>query len=328
MLVRRRETLSLALVCLFLTSAALAGATDTATKVDRAKQVDRDGYVPTVLGRSVQVAETEPNDTLEQAESIAVGAVIEATVPDGDVDWFLVDATAEAYVTIATSAIDGSVTDTVLDVFDVDGTVLLASDDDGGDGLYSAAQSVAAESVLAVRVTRFSASGGDSYGLTVEAAGPPPAAPSNDAPASAEVLEDCSTLVSGTTVGATSTVGAGGCVQPDPLGGEVFYRLTLDYGYQLTVQVEPGASFDPAAYLFTDPSDPEGSCVVGVDEAFAGEQETLLFTNDDPAREPIVLYLAIDGWDPSRPGSFQASLACDFVVSNDGLSFGAVKARF
>lgn len=327
MLARSRETVSLTLV-LTLLVAASATAGDLTTKLDRAKRADHHGYAPTMLQRAATVGEEEPNDTVESAQALAVGDQIDASVPAGDVDWFLVDATGDAYVTISTSSRDGSFTDTVLDVFSADGLTPIASDDDGGVGLFSALESLEGGAVFAVRVTRFSSLGDDDYAVVAEPASAPPVAPANDAPATAEMLADCNAVATGTTVGATNALGVAACVTPDPLGGEVFYRFELPYSYQLVIHVDPDATFDPSLLLFTDPASPETSCLEGVDEAFAGERETLLYTNEDASAESLTVYLAVDSWDPQRAGGFTAVVTCDFVVSDETSSFGALKARF
>lgn len=327
MLTRSRETLSLALALSLLASApAVAG--DLTTKLDRAKRADHHGYAPLMLQRAATVGEDEPNDTVEDAQALAVGDQVDASVPSGDVDWFLVDATGDAYVTISTASRDGSLTDTVLDVFSADGQTPIASDDDSGLGLFSALESLEGGAVLAVRVTRFSSLGDDDYAIVAESASAPPAAPANDTPATAEVLADCNAAASGTTVGAGSALATAQCVTPDPLGGEVFYRFELPYSYQLVIHVDPDETFDPSLVLFTDPASPDASCLEGVDEAFAGERETLLYTNEDDSAESLTVYLAIDSWDPQRAGGFTATVTCDFVVSDETSSFGALKARF
>lgn len=328
MLVRRREILSLALVCFLFVAVAPATAATTDEKIARAKSVDRDGYAPTLLARAATLDEIEPNDSLADAQALAIGDRIDALVPLGDEDWFLVDASAEAFVTVSTATREGSVTDTVIDVFTADGLTLLASDDDGGSGLFSAVQSLAASQSLAIRVTRFSGAGDDPYALLVEAAAAPPAAPANDTPNQAEVLASCNAVADGTTVAAGSAFAVSACITPDALGGDAFYRLEIPYSYQLVVDVEADGAFDPALVLFTDPSDPEGSCLAGIDEAFAGERETLLFTNDDASADPLVVYLGVDSWDPQRAGTFTVISTCDFVVDNENTSFGALKARF
>ncbi|HKK69696.1 MAG TPA: PPC domain-containing protein [Candidatus Krumholzibacteria bacterium] len=331
MLVRRRGALLLALVSLFLVATApLAEATTPDLKLQRAKQADRDGYSPSLLLRAAQIAEVEPNDIPADAQEIAVGDVVDAGVPDGDVDWFRIDASTETWVAVSTAPIDGSVTDTVLELFESDGTSLIATDDDAGVGLYSALTGITVpdDGVVYARITRFSSVGDDAYRLAVEPSDAPPAPPVNDLPETAEVLEGCNVVVQGTTVGATNQLDVLACVNPDALGGDVYYQVEVPYSYQLTIQIEPDGAFDPAAYLFADPTDPAGSCVAGIDEAFTGENETLLFTNESADELPVTLYLAIDGWDPQRAGSFSAALSCDFVVDTGDESFGSLKARF
>jgi hypothetical protein len=337
MLVRRLGAIALTLECLVLlaTGPAFAGQRDTSSdalaKRLAAKSADRDGYAPALARSAAEaVVEVEPNDSPAQAQPVAVGDVVDASVPEGDVDWFAVTGESGTYLTVSTSSRDGSIADTVLEVFGSDAATLLAVDDDGGMGLFSAIEHllVPDDGIVLVRVTRFGPLGDDLYSLSVEDGVAPPPVPENDTPASAVFLEICNTALTGSTVGATSASAGVACVEFDPLGGDVFFAVDLLYSYQLTAQVEPLSGWDPSIYLFTDPSDPAGSCLIGTDEAFADEIETVIYTNEDETSASMRIYMAVDSWEPGQAGSFALRLNCDFVVSNDSESWGGLKARF
>jgi hypothetical protein len=113
----------------------------------------------------------------------------------------------------------------------------------------------------------------------------------------------------------------------DPLGSDVFYSVELPFSYQLTLQLSPSGSFDPAVYVFTDPADPAGSCVAGSDVAFAGETEQLIYVNDS-FEGTAVLYVAVDSWDLANAGEFILAVTCDFVVATQEESWSSLKASF
>lgn len=338
MQVRHAGAIALTLVFLLSASAvsALAGSrhgdADALAKRLAAKSADRDGYTPMLAkGAAELLAETEPNDTAAQAQAVAVGDIVDAAVAEGDVDWFAVSAAAASYLTVSTASLDGSDTDTVLEAFAADGITRLSIDDDGGLGLFSAMQhlSVPGDGLVLVRVTRFGPLGDDAYRLSVEPGVAPPAVPENDTPATAIVLEACNTSLTAITTGASSAVSGLGCVEFDPLGGDVYYAVELPFSFQLTVSVTPNSSWDPSLYLFTDPSDPAGSCLMGTDEAFAAESETLIYTNDDEVAEAtMMIYVGVDSWELAQQGEFTLELNCDFVVSNEADSWGGLKSRF
>lgn len=338
MLVRHPGAIALTLVCFLSASAstALAGPrhleADALAKRLAAKSVDRDGYTPALAKGALELlTEVEPNDTPELAQAVAVGDQVDAAIPEGDVDWFAVAAPASSYLTVSTASLEGSDTDTVLEAFASDGTTRLSIDDDSGLGLFSAMQHllVPGDGQVLVRVTRFGPLGDDAYRLSVESGEAPPAVPANDTPATALVLEACNTSLTATTVGASSAAAGLDCVEFDPLGGDVFFAVELPFSYQLTVNVVPNSAWDPSLYLFTDPSDPAGSCLLGTDEAFADESETLLYTNDDEvAAATMLIYVGVDSWELAQQGEFTLLLNCDFVVSNESNSWGGLKSRF
>ena len=303
---------------------------DGEARIAAAKVLDHGGYVP-ALARGVAATESEPNDTPSTANPIDVGAALDAALTGvGDEDWFSVSASAGEFLTLSTSAIDAGITDTVLEAYASDGLRRIAMDDDSGMGLFSALQhiEVPADGTLLLRVTRYSALGDDGYRVLAEAGTPPPPVPANDSIVSAQPLEGCNTAVTGATEGASNQVGELFCLGIDPLGGEVFYRISVPFSFQLNILVEPTGGWDLSAYIFTDPSDPSGSCLDASDIAYAGEAEAVRFVNDDLNGNAVELYIAVDSWNASSVGSFILSAQCDFVVPNEQASFGTLKARF
>ncbi len=331
MLVRTRRVTALPLACLFLlTAAAAAAAPGADAKRMAAKALDVDGYRPSVFKAAGAILdESEPNDTPATADPIAVGDMVRGGLAaSADEDWFSVSG-ASGWVAVSTAPDAGSITDTVLEVFAADGVTSLASDDDAGVGLFSAVRHVAvpAGGDLLIRVTRFAPVGDSSYVLSVEVDTAPPPAPSNDRVETAEFVETCSSILLGDTSTATNAL-SGACVAYDPLGPDVFYRLELPYSFQLTLVLQLQGPWDASLYLFTDPADPAGSCLAGADLGYAGEAEQLIYVNEDEAADPLVLYLAVDSWDPSQFGSFLLETRCEFVVPVETASWGSLKARF
>jgi hypothetical protein len=299
-------------------------------RIAAAKALDHEGYVP-ALARGVAATESEPNDTPATANPISVGVAMDAALTGvADEDWFSVSATSGEFLTLSTSAVVDGITDTVLEVYASDGLARIAMDDDSGMGLFSALRDieVPTDGILLLRITRYSALGDDGYRILAEAGTSPPPAPGNDAIASAEELTGCSTAVTGSTEGATNEVGELACLAIDPLGGEVFYRISVPFSFQLSILAEPTGGWDLSIYVFSDPADPAGSCVDAADIAYAGEAETVSFVNDDLAEESAELYIAVDSWTAATTGSFILSAQCDFVVPNKLASFGTLKARF
>jgi hypothetical protein len=298
-----------------------------AAKLRGHKQRDHVGYAPAVPAAAQGASETEPNDVPGQADDLVLGEPLAANLVTADVDWFAVTCGGSEYVTVSTAPRDGSVLDTIVRVYDGD-LNLLAQDDDAGVGLFSAVQHVACGADLLVEVVSFGGTGVGAYWVTVESGTPPPPAPANDQLAGVIDVE-CNSVWKGTTLGSTDDVGAIGCVPYQPLGGEVFYRITVPYSYQLNVQVMPDTPFDPSVYLFTDPSRPEASCVAGSDVGFFDEPELLAYVMDeDPHERPVTLYIAVDSWSAYSAGDFTLALSCEFVVATEASTWGAVKARF
>lgn len=85
-------------------------------------------------------AETEPNNTIETADTLACGDVLRpaSISPREDLDYVVFTANAGDVITVGTSAdgVDGQLDDSVITLFDSGGNSL-AIDDDSGPGRYS-----------------------------------------------------------------------------------------------------------------------------------------------------------------------------------------------
>lgn len=330
MLDRHTRAVALALISLFL-APTLAAAGSTAERVAAAKQADRDGYRPALFKEAANVvSETEPNDQPADADSVDVGDVMVASFgAPGDEDWFEITASSAGYLALSTTASDTGPTDTVLEVYDAVGDRLLAFDDDGGAGLFSALPHLAVdtEQMLLVRIRHYGGLGGDGYELHVEVGTPPPPAPANDLVAGAVEVE-CNKSTLGTTVGSGDSFSDLDCLPLESKGGDVFYQVVLPYSNQLNVQATPGtSSLDPAVFLFTDPTDPAGSCIAAADDAFAGESEIAVYTNED-YEDGLLVYIGIDSWAPASAGDFVLQVDCDFVVPTESTNWSALKANW
>lgn len=321
----------LPVTCFVLLANVPARAADDAdARVAAAKDLDEDGYAP-VLPASWALAEVEPNDTPGEATAIDLGVAVDAAIAGtGDEDWYELDTGSGSYVTLSTSSSGDPGTDTVLEAFASDGATRLAADDDSGLGLFSALEHLAVpgDGILLIRVTRYSALGGDDYRLLAEAGAAPPPAPDNDIALAAQLLDECNTAVTGSTVGAANELSDLGCLAVDPVGGDVFYRVTVPFSFELTVLVEPVEGWDLSAYVFSDPADPAGSCIDASDIGYAGEAEFLRFLNEQLPGQDREVYIAVDSWAAASAGSFILSTRCDFVVPNEVSSFSTLKSRF
>lgn len=333
MLVRTRGALALALVSLLLLACGHAQAAPGGDLAKRqaAKALDNDGYVPRLYKAAAsEIDEVEPNDTVAQANVALVGNAVRAEFADpSDEDWFVVSG-ASGYLAISTSELAGSATDTYLEVFAADGTTLLATDDDLGMGLFSAVRhlEVPVDGTVTVRVTRYAPVGDNTYTLAIEPDTAPPPVPENDTIATATVMETCSGIQIAGTLGASNSLSGLPCVAYDPVGPDVFYRLELPYSYQLTLVLQIQGAWDGALYLFTDPLDPAGSCLVGADDGYTGEAEQIVYVNESVDEQSMTVYMAVDSWDPSQYGEFLLESRCEFVVPVEVSSWGVLKSQF
>jgi hypothetical protein len=97
------------------------------------------------------------------------------------------------------------------------------------------------------------------------------------------------------------TISSSGCTSPwSTPGPDVFYSITLNANQSYTVTLKPDSSFDPLIYVFTNCSDPEGSCVVGQDTIGSGTAETVTVTPTTTS----TYYIGVDAFTGSESGSF------------------------
>ena len=285
-----------------------------------------------ISGTSATVAETEPNDDCGSPDPADIFADQVAGSIDvaGDEDWFVFDGVAGQCVTLATESREASTTDTQLYIYDAAGcsdpTAFLAFDDDGGPGLFSLISEfeVPADGVYYVRVKHFSSSGTGDYSLIGSVAACP-SPPANNTCDGAERVA-CNSTVSGTTVNATNDLEDldESCVPFGADGPDVFYEVVVPAGEQIDVILEP-TDWDPALWIVTDCSD-QNSCLVGADTGFFNDPETVSWANDTGSDQTV--YIIPDGFFSGAFGDFTLTISCDAVVSEDGESWGSMKARF
>jgi hypothetical protein len=83
--------------------------------------------------------ESEPNDDAASADTLDLNVDLRAELSAGDSDWFAVTTTADGQVVTFETGLSesGIFVDTVITVYDQDGTTELGTDDDMGPGHFS-----------------------------------------------------------------------------------------------------------------------------------------------------------------------------------------------
>jgi hypothetical protein len=115
--------------------------------------------------------ESEPNDAYGQAQSVSPPiSVLGAINPGGDQDWFAVTLSADDTIRAETMVSPGYTgMDTILYLYDTDGSTVLTSDDDGGSGTFSLYEhTVSAAGTYYVVVTGYSSSTVGNYMLQLD----------------------------------------------------------------------------------------------------------------------------------------------------------------
>jgi hypothetical protein len=161
------------------------------------------------------------------------------------------------------------------------------------------------------------------------------AAPANDSPLAPEMIDGCSTVLTGTIIGAANDVDVLNCPNDgsgtgyvQPYGGDVFYRVSVPWIYGMQVLAEPLGDWDVSVYVFTSPYNPHETCVSGSDIAGPGVAESVLIENAHLSGEPREFIIGVDSWRGDRAGDFRLTLTCDLAVSTDAPSFSTLKSRF
>jgi hypothetical protein len=174
------------------------------------------------------------------------------------------------------------------------------------------------------------------FGLAILAGtGSASAAPANDSPFTPVEVDGCANVLTGSTVDAANDVDLLNCPNDDsgsgyvqPYGGDVFYRVTVPWSYDLHVLVEPLGDWDVSLYVFTSPWNPDETCLTGADIAGPGFGESVVVQNASNSGQPREYIIAVDSWRADQAGAFNLTLTCDFAVGNDAPTFGALKSRF
>jgi hypothetical protein len=110
----------------------------------------------------------EPDNSAAAAKAVQLGAVTVHTFHQpGDLDWVRFTLPKRRSVTISTSALTGR-TDTLLELYDKNGTSLLRSNDDGGGGFASLIRySLPRAGTYYARVREFGSRGGPGFGYSL-----------------------------------------------------------------------------------------------------------------------------------------------------------------
>lgn len=192
--------------------------------------------------------EEEPNGAFATANAIEPGEPIygiHTYAPVGDNDFFTFTLDAASLVTLETSGYDIYNVDTTLDLYDSNG-VLLASDEDGGEGYLSKISTMLDPGTYYVNVWSYYGAPTFPYGLTLTLPAPPiPESEPNDSCGTANAV----------TVGDTVAAAI------SPAGDYDYFALTVPAdGY---VQMETtGISGDTVLNIYSA----DGSAFVGCDD--------------------------------------------------------------
>ena len=113
-----------------------------------------------------------------------------------------------------------------------------------------------------------------------------------------------------------------GCTGRWAPGPDSVYKMHLVPGLVVHATYTQTTS-DGSLYVITDCSDPQGSCVVGVDETGWGEMEILDWTADTEGD----YYLICDAWDPAG-GPYTLDVQIDCSVAAENATWGGVKGLY
>jgi hypothetical protein len=78
-------------------------------------------------------------------------------------------------------------------------------------------------------------------------------------------------------------------------GPDAVANVYLDPAGMIEVHMQPEGSMDSSLYLVTDCEDPEGTCVIGADDTFGGDEETFVFNSDTGG----IYYIIFDAYTAS-----------------------------
>jgi hypothetical protein len=138
---------------------------------------------------------------------------------------------------------------------------------------------------------------------------------------------DCATVqLAGTTCGGQNLIKtAYACTGYAENGMEKYYSVTLQPGGYFTASVT-FPSNDAALYVFDACVEPL-NCLVGADDTFSGDAETLTYSNTTLV--PQTVYFVIDTYGTSSCGDFTGTFDChQGVVGVEPASWGTVKGIY
>lgn len=284
---------------------------------------------------TADVPETEPNDTLVDADPISCGDIYHPAaigVAD-DIDFMVMSAHAGDLLTLGTNSdgTTGQLDDTIIGLFD-DAGGLLASDDDSGPALYSLISNFPApySGTYYVAVIAFDQFATGAYRAFVSCiAAPPP--PINDTCAGAPRLPCKQFAEQGTTAGAQNDytpvdVSGSGCTGFTANGNDIVYQVVLPDGG--TISLDYTSAADGSVYLLNACVSPAfAACVAGSDQTLVGETEHLTYTNSSGSQQ--TLYLVLDSFGLGSFGAFTlaGTVSCP-PVPVEPTTWGLIKARF
>ena len=220
--------------------------------------------------------------------------------PGGDIDWVFFTCEGGDILTIGTNP-DGYLptVDTKIELYESDCTTIIASDDDGGPGLYSLiTAAVPYTGTYSLKIFGYSSTSVGNYLLQGTCTSPP----ENDVCETAIPITRCIYFTDEGTTGfanndyTPSDYVTGGCTGYYAQGGDLVYRLDLQGNEEL--HIEYWNSADASVYIITDCSDPQNTCVAGSDNTYTGNVETLDFIPTAPG----VYWLIIDTFSSYTPG--------------------------
>ncbi len=117
-----------------------------------------------------QLTEVEPNDTVAQANALAIGNQMNADLVATEADWYTFTTTAAGYVYIYTSGLD-----TRFELYDATGTTLIGLDDDGRGSANAFASFLAvnlAAGTYTLKVVGYSATTAGAYSIDLSVFAP------------------------------------------------------------------------------------------------------------------------------------------------------------
>jgi hypothetical protein len=141
------------------------------------------------------------------------------------------------------------------------------------------------------------------FSLTIDIA-PPPPPPPGEFPHTAEVLSGPGTISGSTTNYANDLNLPSLCTGTRTAGRDHFYQILVPAGKELVATVTPIGSWDVAIYLIraSEASNPNPTCLAGVDQADVGLPEGVNYLNNTASDELIII--GVDAYSLSHFGNF------------------------